>query len=50
MAILLYQFFIPKVNNNINNHQPSSLPPGAEETMDEMVGEFEVRLRSECGD
>jgi hypothetical protein len=34
----------------IKNHQPSSLPPGAEETMDEMVGEFEVRLRSECGD
>jgi len=34
----------------ISNHQPSPLPPGAEETMDEMVGEFEARLRSECGD
>jgi trimethylamine--corrinoid protein Co-methyltransferase len=33
----------------INNHQPSLLPPGAEETMDVMVGEFEARLRSECG-
>ncbi len=33
----------------INNHQSSPLPPGAEETMDAMVAEFEARLRSECG-
>ena len=31
----------------INNHQPSPLPPGAEETMDEMVKEFEAKLRAD---
>jgi trimethylamine--corrinoid protein Co-methyltransferase len=31
----------------IENHQPYPLPAGAEEIMDEMVAEFENRLRIE---
>ena len=31
----------------INNYQPLPLPPGAEKTMDEMVGEFEAKLRAD---
>ena len=34
----------------MDHHHPPPLLRGAEETKDEMVGKFEARLRSECGD
>jgi trimethylamine:corrinoid methyltransferase-like protein len=34
----------------IKNHQPYPLPAGAAEIMDEMVAEFETRLRIEHDD
>jgi hypothetical protein len=47
-TIFLYQFFVPKVNNNVNRHQLLSWLPWTEETVYKMVERFGARLEPEC--